>query len=128
MTRLLLISAIAISLASCATGTELLTDQVYPAIEDPAAVSILIEMPEGAEQIAVLKASSGWESGQRERLEKVVEILKRRAAKVGANAVVLTGQDTTPWSGYPGSAGNNLPLGGWGTNKESLEGIAIFVR
>ena len=121
MTRLLLISVIAISLVGCATGTELLTDQVYPAIEDPTAVNILVEMPKGAEQIAVLKASSAW------GLEKVEEVLTRRAAKVGANAVVLTGQNAYVWYGYPGTGGSSL-LGGGGRNKERLEGIAIFVR
>jgi hypothetical protein len=126
MTRFLPILVIAISLVGCVTGTELLTDQVYPAIEDPTDVSILIEMPEGAEQIAVLKASSAWGPGQRLRLEKVVEVLKRRAAKVGANAVVLTGQDMHVWYGYPGTGGSNLP--GGGGNKDSLEGIAIFIR
>ena len=117
MTKLLLISVIAISLGACATGTELLTDQAYPAIEDPTAVSILTEMPEGAEQIAVLKASSG--------LGKAVEVLKRRAAKVGANAVVLTGQDTTPLYEYIGYGASGYIED---THKERLEGIAIFVR
>jgi hypothetical protein len=117
MTRLLLISVIAISLVGCATGTELLTDQVYPAIEDPTAVNILVEMPEGAEHIAVVNASSGVGT-KRNSLEKVIEVLKSRAAKVGANAVVLTDQDRTRW----------YPLGKGFTHKERIEGIAIFVR
>ena len=125
--RLIPILAIAISLVGCATGTELLTDQVYPAIEDPTAVDILVDMPEGAEQIAILKASSALGLSHRESVEKVIEVLKRRAAKLGANAIVLTGQDTYVWYGYPGTGGSNL-LGGGGRNKESIEGIAIFVR
>ena len=127
MTRLLLRLVIAISLVGCTTGSELLTEQVYPAIEDHTAVRILTEMPEGAEQIAVLKASSGLGTSQRARLEKVVEVLKRRAAKVGANAVVLSGQDTTPWYGYPGTS-EMRALGSGVTHKDRLEGIAIFVR
>ena len=120
MMKLLLLSVIAVSLVGCATGSELLTDQVYPAIADPTDVSILVEMPEEAEQIAFLKASSAWGPGQRLRLEKVVEVLKRRAAKLGANSIVLTGQDYDTTALF-------IAHGGLGY-RERLEGIAIFVR
>ena len=57
LTVLLLRLVIAISLVGCTTSSELLTP-VYPAIEDHTTVRILTEMPEGAEQIAVLKETS----------------------------------------------------------------------
>ena len=136
MTRLLLILAIAISLVGCTTGSGLSPDQVYPTIEDHTAVSILMEMPEGAEQIAVLKASSGWGSsygqfpenaveGQKRRAA-AVEDLQRRAAKVGANAVVLTDLVPSVRDGTPTARGWTAIL--FRTQIEIVEGIAIFIR
>lgn len=136
MTRLLLLLVTAISLIGCSTGSELLTEQVYPAIEDPTAVSILTEMPEGAEQIAVLKSSSGWGSDYGQFPENAVVVLKRRvaavedlqrrAAKVGANAVVLTDLD-------PSSRDGAQMVGGWNailfrTQFKIVAGIAIYVE
>ena len=119
MTKLLLISVIAISLVGCATGTELLIEQVYPAIEDHTFVYILRDMPEGAEQIAVLKAFSGSpEMSPRQRIENAVDDLKRRAAKVGANAVVLTDRNTTAQAMYGGQLAGD-------THRLRLVGIAI---
>ena len=136
MTRLLLRLVIAISLVGCTTGSEPLTEQAYPAIEDHTAVSILTEMPEGAEQITVLKASSGWGSnhGQfpenavagQKRGAAAVEDLQRRAAKVGANAVVLTDLE-------PSGRNGTQMAGGWTailfrTQFKIVEGIAIYVK
>jgi len=117
MTRLLLRLVIAISLVGCTTGSELLTP-VYPAIEDHTTVRILTEMPEGAEQIAVLKATSGWGNQQQfretyivglKRRAAAVEDLQRRAAKLGANAVVLINEAFVAL--VPGVAGALEKLG-----------------
>jgi len=77
MTRLLLRLVIAISLVGCTTGSELLREQDYPAIEDHTAVIFLREMPEGAERIAVLRASSGWGSNHGQFPENAELVLKR---------------------------------------------------
>ncbi len=136
MTRLLLRLVIAISLVGCTTGSELLTEPVYPAIEDHTAVRILVWMPEGAEQIAVLKASLGWGSNHGQfpehwlvglkRRAAAEEDLQRRAAKLGANAVVLTKLDPI------GRDGPQM-VGGWNailfrTQFKIVEGIAIYVK
>ena len=83
-------------------------------------------MPEGAEQIALVKASSdlGWT--QQQVLDDVVAELKKQAAKVGANAIVLTDRGA-------GSAVTGLPTDGWGTTIsfsefEIVEGIAVYVK
>jgi hypothetical protein len=125
MTRLLLRLVIAISLVGCTTGSELLTP-VYPAIEDHTAVTILVWMPEGAEQIAVLKASLGWGSNHGQfpehwfvglkRRAAAEEDLQRRAAKLGANAVVLnttidpSGRDEAQWK------------------EANLQGVGVLIR
>jgi len=83
-------------------------------------------MPQNAEQIAIVKASSdsGW--SQQQSLDLAVEELKKQAAKVGANAVVLTGRDTT-------TQVTGVPTYGGGTTissseTEIVQGIAVFVE
>ena len=121
----LLLLVLAAVLTGCASGSALVTGQTRPAIEDHTAVSILTEMPEGAEKIAIVKASSdsGWT--QQDSLDYAVDELKKQAAKVGANAVVLTGRDTS-------SQTVGVPVYGGGTvvsssEVEIVQGIAVWV-
>lgn len=123
--RFVLISLISAFLVACASGSALVTGNARSAIEDHTTVSILTEMPDGAEEIAVIKASSnsGWT--QQDKLDYAVDQLKREAAKVGANAVVLTARDTT-------SRAVGVPVYGGGTVVSSSEvevvhGIAIWL-
>lgn len=76
------------ALTGCASGSALVTGQIRPAIEDHTIVRILTQMPDGAEEIALVKASSdsGWT--QQGSLDYATDELKRQAARVGANAVV----------------------------------------
>ncbi len=120
---LLLLFSLAI-LAGCAKGSALVIGDIRPAIEDHTTVKILTEMPEGAEQIAMVKASSneGW--NQQQKLDYAVEELKKQAAKVGANAVVLTGRDTS-------SQVVGIPVYGGGTvvsssETEVVQGVAVW--
>ena len=113
-------------LFGCASGSALLTGKARTAIDDFTTISILTAMPEGAEQIALVKASSdlGW--SQQQVLDYAVEELKKQAAKVGANAIVLTDRGA-------GSAVTGLPTDGWGTTIsfsefEIVEGIAVYVK
>ncbi len=123
--KIILVAVVSAFLAGCASGSALVTGQARPAIEDHATVSILTKMPEGAEEIAIVKASSdsGWT--QQGSLDYAVEELKKQAAKIGANAVVLTGRDTS--SQVVGG-----PVYGGGTvvsssEVEIVQGIAVWV-
>ena len=89
-------------------------------------MTILTEKPDGAEEIAVLKASSDAGLSAQGRLDNAVEELKRQAAKVGANAVVLTGRSTT-------TSTSGVPVYGGGTvitssESEVVQGIAVWVK
>ena len=79
-------------LAGCASGPTRVTGQVRPAIEDYTTVTILTEMPEGAEQIAFINidASSVGGISLQQKVDYAAVELKQQAAKVGANAVVIT--------------------------------------
>ena len=90
--QFLLLAAV---LAGCASGSPPVISQVRPAIEDYTTVTILTEMPESAEQIATVKASSESRLSysralQRQEIDTAIEELRQQAAKVGANAVVIT--------------------------------------
>ena len=119
--RFVLVAVVSALLAGCASGSALVTGQTRPAIEDHTTVSILTEMPEGAEEIAMVKASSdsGWT--QQDSLDYAVDELKKQAAKVGANAVVLTGRDTS--SQVVGGGGTVVSS----TEVEIVQGIAVWV-
>jgi uncharacterized protein YbjQ (UPF0145 family) len=123
--KILLNVALLACLAACASGSALVTGQTRPAIEDYTTVRILTVMPDDAEEIAVVKASSdsGWT--QQGSLNYAVEELKKQAAKVGANSVVLTGRDTaTQVSGVPVYGGGTIVSS---SESEIVEGIAVWV-
>lgn len=112
-------------LTGCASGSALITGQTRPAIEDHTTIAVLTEMPVGAKQIAIVKASSdsGWT--QQGSLDYAVDELKQQAAKVGANAVVISGRDTS-------SQTVGVPVYGGGTvvtssEIEIVQGIAIWI-
>lgn len=120
---LLLISVL--TLAGCAEGSALVVGQTRPAIEDHTTVSILMDMPDGAEQIAIVKASSDSGLTQQGSLDYALEELKRQAAKVGANAVVLSGRDTsTEVAGVPVYGGGTVVSS---SQVEIIQGVAIWL-
>ena len=126
MTRLTLIFSVTFALFGCATGSALITGQTRAAIEDHLSVRILTQMPADAEEIAILKASSdsGWtEQGS---LNYAVEELKKQVAKIGANAVVITGRDTS-------SEVFSVPVYGSSpiiasSNAEIVQAIAVWIN
>ena len=78
-------------LAGCASGPPHVIGQVRPAIEDYTTITILTEMPEGAEQIAnvIVKASYAARGSKQRKIDGAVEELRQQAATVGANTVVI---------------------------------------
>ena len=83
-------------LAGCASGPPGVTGQVRPAIEDHTTITILTEMPEGAEQVAIVRVKEPIKAGfsQQQKIDYVVEELRQQAAKVGANTVVIGSTST----------------------------------
>lgn len=115
-----------VALGGCASGSALVTGQARPPIEDHTKVSILTEMPDGSELIAIVKASSdsGWT--QQGSLNYAVDELKKQAARVGANAVVLGGRETsTQTVGLPSKDGGTFISS---SEVEIVQGAAIWVN
>lgn len=114
-----------VALAGCASGSALVTGQTRPAIEDHTTVFILTKMPDGVDPIAIVKASSdsGWT--QQGSLDYAVDELKKQAAKIGANAVVLAGRETsTQTVGLPADGGGTFISS---SEIEIVQGTAIWV-
>lgn len=109
-----------------------------PAIS-PTQVTIYTEKPATYQPIALLSVTSdgSWRVGDEAKMNVVIERLKRAAAEVGANGVLLqsTGerQDDSVYVGtgigrYSGNVGLNVQLGRlFGLTDKTAEGLAIFV-
>ena len=111
-------------LTACASGSSIVTgDKRQPL--DPGQVKLYLDPPAKYESIGIVKASSdsGWtEQGSQ---DYAIEELKKQAAKLGANGVLLTttGEKTT------------TAIGGYGTGilyavpvtAQTLSGRAIYV-
>ena len=119
--KILVVTFLAAVLVGCASGSALVTGTARPPIEDFTTVAILTEMPDEAEQIAIVKASSssGW--NQQQKLDYAVEELKKQAAKVGANAVVISNRDTTTGVVSSGDTVTSYET-------EIIEAVAVYVQ
>jgi hypothetical protein len=124
-THTLLALTTAAILTGCATGSAILTGTARPSIPVES-VKIYSTPPADYEVIGIVKASSdaGWtEQGS---TDYAIKDLKRRAAKLGANGVLLfsTGSKT---SAVVGGFGSGL-LWGIPISAQTVEGQAILVQ
>ena len=109
-------------LAGCTSDSPIAIEQVRPAIEDYKTVTILTEMPEGAEEIATVKVSS-MDFSQQQNVDAAVENLRQQAAKVGANAVVIVSTSTKHNRvRYNANAKNSISM-----STDVIEGVAVWV-
>ena len=103
----------ALFLISCASGSVIVTGSVRPAT-DPQTVKLYLKEPIKYEAIGLVEASSsaGWtEQGAQ---DYAIEELKKHAAKIGANGILLTATgEQVMWS---------IPTGA-----KIVKGMAIFV-
>lgn len=112
-------------LVGCATGSVILTGTARPST-DPQSVKLYLEEPEKYEVIGLVEASSssGW-TKQGSQNYAVAE-LKKQAAKIGANGVLLTTTGTQV-TGVTGGYGTGsmwaVPVGA-----KVVKGVAIFVK
>jgi hypothetical protein len=136
--RLTAAAAAAAWLAACATSSHVLIGTPRAPIP-PESVRVYTQPPPQYDQIATLDATSQGSLAltAQQNMDKAIERLKREAAKLGANGVLLqTVQDrqsATIGTGV-GSAsyGGNTAVGGgvggsFGLYSKAVTGIAIYV-
>lgn len=126
-----------LTLAGCAGTSTMMIGQARPPI-DTAAVRIYHARPDGAIDIAELDARSAVGFGTQGQRDAAVERLRREAAALGANGVLLLGggSDRGPVNvGVGGSSGNYDRHGGSSvgvgfnipTQQAHAHGMAIWV-
>ena len=106
---------------SCASGSSVVTGNQRPAIS-PDEVVIYAEEPEKYEVIGIVTASSDATGISQKDLDYAIAELKKQAAKIGANGVVLQNVSS--------SNGSGLFIGGIFVNEKSqdVSGKAIYVE
>lgn len=110
----------------CTMDLGLTKGYLRPPIEDYKTVLVLGRMPKGAEAIATVRASSDSGFARERNLDHAMNELKRKAARLGANAVVITRRNSPSQIGTAQTSGGGLVI----TNNESeeLSGIAIWIE
>jgi hypothetical protein len=133
-----LLAAAVTLLTACETSSHVLTGTVRPPIS-PDQVKIYTQPPPQFEEVARLNSSSGssFAFGAQSKTDTVIERLKKEAAKLGANGVLLQGISDRPSGSIgvgfgTGSASPNSAVGaGVGTSSQTYEkegvGLAIYV-
>ena len=111
---------------ACTADLGLTKGYLRPPIEDYKTVRVLGRMPKGAEAIATVRASSDSGFARERNLDHTMNELKRKAARLGANAVVITRRNSPSQIGTAQTSGGGLVI----TNNESeaLSGIAIWIE
>ena len=130
---MLLLVCLATTSCTLTRGSSVLVGTKRPAI-DPAAVKLYLQAPKRFEQVAIISADARNDFASQQNLtDNAIERLKKEAAAVGANGVLLQGVENfqvgssgiatvNPNTPYPVITGaSNVRLG-----KES-KGIAIYV-
>ncbi|MFA0924344.1 hypothetical protein [Xanthomonas fragariae] len=126
-------AALAMLLASCASSSKVMLGRARAPI-DPAQVQVYSNAPVGSVEIAQLESTSAAGFGTQGQTDAAVQRLKREAAKLGANGVVIVGVGSERSGGglsvgggsYGGHVGGGLGIGIPTTQKHAA-GLAIWV-
>jgi hypothetical protein len=91
---------------------------------DPSQVTIYLSTPDDAEEIAIIEAPNQGGFTDQGKVDSAVASLKRTAAALGANGVVLRGIGTESTSGIAQTVGTTAIYGG--ARHKTVTGVAIF--
>jgi uncharacterized lipoprotein YajG len=136
--RLGLLALAVAALAGCATSSHVLTGTPRSPIP-PESVRVYTQPPPTYEQIATIDATSQGSLAltSQQNMDKAIERLKREAAKLGANGILLQSVQTQQ-SGAIGTGVGSASYGGggavgggvggsFGLYNKAVTGIAIYV-
>ena len=100
----------------------MVTGRVRPPI-DPAQVQVYQVAPPGFEEVAQLNTQSGaFTYGEQNKLNSVLSNLRREAAKLGANGVLLVGTESAP-----GGGNTNVGVSGGSFGRSSHVGVGVGI-
>jgi hypothetical protein len=132
----LLVSCVLL-LVACATTSHVITGKTRTPI-DPSQVKVYSTAPPGYEEIAVIDATSrlSFSSGDQKKMDAVMERLRKEAASLGANGILLQSTGTESRGGVSTGIGTGFGIGGGlsiGTgiftesDNKTGRGLAIYV-
>ena len=100
-------------LAACANTSHVITGTPRPPI-DPGQVKIYSTLPANYEEIAVIDASSrsSFAFGDQKKMDAVVQRMKKEAAALGANGVLLQSTGSEYAGGVGTGVGTGIGAGG----------------
>jgi len=111
-------------LFSCVTGSSIITGTKRPAINSNE-VKIYLDPPTKYESIGIIEVSSEVVFSRQAAQDKAMNLLKSKAAKIGANGILLTNSGSQS-SETVGFYSNGIYYGG--SNSElTAQGRAIYV-
>lgn len=122
---LFLLLAIGIlALGACASGSAIVTGNTRAPLA-PEQVKIYLDPPATFEVIGLVSASSGAGWTEQGSMDYAIEELKKQAAKLGANGVLLVSSGEETATVVSGSKGNvySVPV-----TAKTVQGRAIFVK
>ena len=124
MHRTIVALSFLVALLGCATGSSIVTGKVRPAIS-PSEVKIYLDPPSQFETIGIVEASSEVEFSSQAAQDRAINELKKQAAKIGANGVLLlnTGNKSGDMAGF--YSGGVFYAGA--SQTKTATGRAIFV-
>lgn len=110
-------------LGACAAGSAVITGTVRTPVA-PDQVVLYLDPPASFETIGLVTASSEWGWDEQESMNYAVAELKKQAAKLGANGVlILTSGETTSTQVY----GSGTNVYAYPVTAKMIQGRAIYV-
>lgn len=113
-------ATLALVLAGCASTSKVMIGHAHPAIT-PDQVQIYARAPARYQEIALLEThSGGFTYGEQHKMDEVLGNLRKEAAALGANGVILEGQGNA----YNGS-GVGVGVGGSNYGGHTSTGVGV---
>jgi len=124
MKKLLQMFFILSVLVGCATGSSIVTGVKRPAL-DSSLVKIYLEPPANYEVIGIVEASSEVEISNQAAQNRTINELKKQAAKIGANGVILENTEEKSGNIYGSTSRGSF----WATASrvKAAKGKAIYI-
>ena len=127
-------------LGACATTSHVITGKTRPPIE-PSQVNVYSTAPPAYEEIALIDATSrsSGSFGDQKKMDAVIDRLKKEAASLGANGVLLQSTGSEPGGGVGTGVGvgTGIGIGGGGisigtgifsaSDNKTGRGLAIYL-
>ena len=128
ITRIASIFLFGILAAGCATGSAVVTGQKRPPIS-PDSVRLYSSPPQQQyEEIGIISANSywSWAWNEQAKMDTATREIRVKAAKLGANGIILKSLGSEPITAAGMSLGSGL-YGGSINSMRTMDGIAIYV-